>query len=110
MASVYHDVAGIELPSYGEIAAKDLSAVARAFDEGMTGETWLATPRPRALDVVVMRVREKGLGNRNRHCGVMVDEARMLHLEANTNSVVVPVTHGSVMFRIVGFFRYRDLA
>lgn len=107
---VFKDVGGIDLPSYGEISAKELAAVASAFDQGVVSETWRKVDVPRSLDVVVMRARSKGLGPRNRHCGVMVDDARLLHLEVNTDSVVVPITHGSVRFRLVGFFRHKALA
>lgn len=107
---VYAEVARVELPLYGEITAKDLTQVAAAFDDGMASEVWTQALVPRSLDVAVMRVREKGVGLRNRHCGVMVDATSVLHLEVNTDSVVVPITHGSVRFRLVGFFRHRDLA
>lgn len=107
---VFRDVVGIELPDYGEISAKELADVAAAFDQGVNSPTWVKVDHPRSLDVVVMRSRTKGLGPRNRHCGVMVDDKRMLHVEANTASVVVPVTHASVKFRIVGYFRHRSLA
>lgn len=101
---------GIDLPKYGEISAADLADVAAAFDQGMASETWRPVTVAKAFDVVVMRARDKHLGARNRHCGVMVGESRMLHLEINTHSVCVPLDHASVKFRIIGFFRHRDLA
>lgn len=107
---VYSDVVNIELPEYGEISAEQLNKVADAFDEGMASETWVSAITPQALDVLVMLARDKGLGRRHRHVGVMVDEYRVLHLEANTDSVVVPITHGSVKFRLAGFFRHKALA
>jgi cell wall-associated NlpC family hydrolase len=108
--AVFRDCAGIELPAYGEIAAAETARVAAAFDAATAGETWIRTMRPRAFDVAVMRAREKRLGSRIRHCGVMIDGTRMLHLEVNTATVLVPAAHPSVKFRIAGFYRHWALA
>jgi hypothetical protein len=108
---VLAEVAGIEVPSYGEISALDLSKVACEIDSGVASETWVRALVPQSLDVVVMFARSREERRRRlAHCGVMVDSSRVLHIEANTDSVVVPVTHGSVKFRTFGYFRHRDLA
>jgi hypothetical protein len=69
---------------------------------------WRHAEHPRSLDVVVMYARAGGR-RRPTHCGVMVDGRRLLHIEANTDSVIVPVDHASVRFRIFGFFRHKAL-
>lgn len=102
---VLADRAGIALPAYGEIAAADLIRVARAFRDGSAAaETWCPVSAPRALDVVAMRGPRGGAAVV--HAGVMVDAARVLHVEAATAAVVVPVAHWSVAPRIAGYRRH----
>ena len=100
---VYLDRLGVDLPAYGEISARDLGQIARTMavqkDDG-----WRMVGRPRALDVVLMRSGRGGVAVV--HVGVMVDESRLMHVEAATAAVVVPVTHISVAGRIVGYRRY----
>lgn len=103
---VYADCLGVELPSYGEISARDLIQVARAFAAGQAAEPWRAVcGAPRVLDVVLMRG-PRG-GHHVVHVGVMVDQARLLHAEAATGAVVVPTRHISVAGRITGYRRWR---
>lgn len=99
---VYADRLGVDLPSYGEISARDLMRVARAMDAGR-GDGWHAVPVPAPLDVVGMR--SGSGGHRLVHVGVMVDVQRLLHVEAASAAVVVPITHFSVAGRIVGYWR-----
>lgn len=99
---VYFDRLGLELPSYGEISARDLARIARAM-EAVKDEGWTQTLTPRSLDVVLMR---SGRGGRRVvHVGVMVDGARVLHVEEATAAAVVPITHFSVVGRIIGYRR-----
>jgi cell wall-associated NlpC family hydrolase len=103
------EVAQVEVPSYGEISAEDLVAVAREIGSGKDGEVWLPTLRPRALDVVVMYSRV----DRRRHtthCGIMVDDHRLLHIEKTHDAVVVALKHASVANRIQGYYRHVELA
>lgn len=101
---VYAAERGIDLPSYGEISAADLLALARAFTAGAQGAHWPETLHPHPFDVAVMR---SGQGHRGIvHVGVMVDARRVLHVERATDSVIVPITHHSVAGRIMGFRRY----
>lgn len=99
---VYGDRLGVDLPTYGEICARDLARVARAMDAGKD-DGWRVVAVPRALDVVLMRSGRGG--QRVVHVGVMVDHQRMLHVEQAAAAAVVPVTHYSVAGRIVGFRR-----
>lgn len=99
---VYARMLGVDLPSYGEISARDLVRVARAMDAGK-GDGWRAVGVPQALDVCLMRSGRGGIAVV--HVGVMVDARRVMHVEAATAAVVVPVTHSSVAGRIVGYRR-----
>lgn len=99
---VYADRLGVDLPIYGEISARDLARVARAMDAGQ-GNGWQAVQAAAPLDVVGMR--SGSGGQRVVHVGVMVDAQRLLHVEAASAAVVVPVAHFSVAGRIVGYWR-----
>lgn len=99
---VYCRQLGIDLPDYGEISAKDLVRVAREMRRG-ADDGWRVPPVPRAYDVCLMRGGRGGAAVL--HVGVMVDDRRLLHVEAATGSVVVPVVHFSVAGRIVGYRR-----
>ena len=99
---VYADRAGVDLPAYGEISAKDLIRVARAM-AAAKDDGWLAVSVPQALDVALMRSGRGGAAVV--HVGVMVDNARVLHVEAASAAVVVPIRHHSIAGRIVGYRR-----
>lgn len=107
---VYRDVAGIDLPSYGEIGASELLAVARAIGGATEQGPWRRVddaPR-RSLDVVVMR----HLGHARRtpvHVGVMASAEHLLHTVHAADSHRVPLSHPSVSSRILGIYRHRDL-
>lgn len=95
---VYQDQLGVTLPTYGEISARDLVAVARSISEGQ--EAWLPVDDPQAFDVVLMRGR-----SRVWHVGVMTDPAHVLHTERATDAVRVRLV--DIRGRVQGFRRYR---
>jgi cell wall-associated NlpC family hydrolase len=102
VVACYRDILGVELPGYGEISARDLARVARAMSTGKD-DGWRPVDDPVAMDVALMRA-----GNGGRlvvHVGVMVDRDRVLHTEAGTAVVVVPVKHFSIAGRIAGYRR-----
>lgn len=108
---VYADHAGIDLPAYGEVSSHELLAVTRSLQEGARNEAWKradAEPR-RALDVVLMKRLDKP-GSVPTHVGVMLDAKRVLHVEEETDSVAVVISHPSVASRLIGFYRHRDLS
>lgn len=105
IARVYRDELGIALPLYGEIAARDLARVARTMGREQLGDGWQAVAMPRAFDVAIMRSGRGGPAIV--HVGVMVDEARLLHVEEATAAVIVPVSHFTVRHRIAGYRRHR---
>ena len=99
---VYGDLLGIELPSYGEISAFDLLRIARAMARGKD-DGWRAVSPPQDLDVCLMRGPQGGASVL--HVGVMAGPRHVLHIEAATAAVLVPVTHYSVAGRILGYRR-----
>lgn len=101
--AVYADRLGIDLPSYGEISARDLVRVARAMGAAQD-DGWATVAAPQDFDVVLMRS-GRGGGDRTVHVGVMVDAHRMMHAELATGVTVVPITHFSVAGRILGYRR-----
>ncbi len=102
---VYAFELGIDLPSYGEISARDLGRIARAMGQGQAEDCWRGIGTPAAFDVVLMRA--AGGARAVVHVGLAVDARRLLHIEAATSAVVVPLSHVSVAGRILGFRRYR---
>lgn len=102
---IYAEQAGLELPLYGEISARDLAAVARAIRTGQ--DAWFEPERPAALDAVTMRLTSRSWVG---HVGVMVDARRLIHIEEKTAAAVVPVDHFTVRDRIAGYRRHRDIA
>ena len=108
---VYREEAGIELPSYGEIGAHELMAISRELSRGMIDQTWRRVDgeAPRFLDVAVMKRLDK-TGAVPVHVGVMLDRRRLLHVEVETDSVLIPANHPSIASRLVGFYRHRDIA
>ena len=102
---VYADRAGIDLPTYGEIDARDLARVSRAIDAASDVEPWRVVDTPQALDVVRLSGR-----TRVAHVGVMVDDKRLMHTEHATGCVLLTVTNPAIAGRIMGYRRHRDLA
>jgi cell wall-associated NlpC family hydrolase len=99
---VYADNLGILLPEYGEISATDLVRVSKAMEAGKD-DGWQAVDDPQAFDVCIMRA-PRGREAVS-HVGVMIDAERLLHVEAASAAVVVPVKHVSVAGRILGYRR-----
>lgn len=100
---VYAQELGRDLPSYGEISARDMVRIARAMGDAQD-DGWDTVTEPRAFDVALMRS-GRGGGSRAVHVGVMVDARRVMHVEAAAATSVVPVTHFSVAGRLLGFRR-----
>lgn len=98
---------GIAVPAYGETGAGDTLAVARAFRDACAAGPWTRTDAPRRHDVVTMRSATSSVPW---HAGIMMDETRLLHVEAATGSVIVALTHPAVARRITGFWRHAALA
>ena len=97
---VYQDHRGIELPSYGEVSARDLVRVARKISEEQGA--WDAVTEPQAFDVALMRGRSAVW-----HVGVMTDPAHVMHTERASNAVRIRVDDMAMRGRIVGYRRYQ---
>ena len=98
---------GIELPTYAEIGANDLSAIAGMTKrETASGEQWIivAPPSARQFDVALMHRRRAAV-----HVGIVVAGKRLLHIERAIDAVLLPIDHPTLQFRDMKFFRHRAL-
>ena len=105
---VFAEEKGIELPTYGDVSASDLRAIAEAIEaEIEKHETWLpahpALPQP--FDVVIMKRREKPV-----HIGVLVTESKMLHVEEATAAIIVDLDGRTIKQRVSKILRHRSFA
>lgn len=102
---VYAEVLGIDLPSYGEIAARDVVAATRQIRDASAAAPWVPVAGPaQPMDVLVM-------AGRPLHVGVMVDARRVLHVEAATAAVIVEVERcAHVRARRLALYRHEALA
>lgn len=101
---VLAEQAGIAMPAYGDLPARQIGDVARGIIPADVVSDWvkIAPAEAEALDVVLMR------GVERLHCGILVDRDRILHVETHTDAVVVPRDHYSVAPRVVGHYRHRS--
>ena len=99
----------LALPAFDTIGSMDGAAVRDAI--GREETSWLdVDPRDlQAFDVAVMRAHYQ-LGGAWRgtdmHLGIMVSPTQLLHIEPETGSVCVPISHPSVSERIRRFKRH----
>lgn len=110
---VLMECCGIEVPGYGDVAAADLMAVALRISAQSAVDPWTPVTAPRAFDVATMTGRHRSAGGSHlvvAHVGVVVDAGRLLHIEAASGAVVVPLDHPTIRPRLRGFFRHRVLA
>lgn len=101
---VYKHERGIDLPTYGDIPASQLIAIAYKVKEETAKEPWHPAIQPQALDMAVMYSRHAPI-----HVGVMVDDTFVLHIEKGINAVLINKNHPTVFFRSIGFFRHTEL-
>lgn len=115
--AILKDRADIEVPSYGDISAKELLAVAREMNAGAGLTPFSTKIEPRAaqaLDVVVMHGRPRRLdgtpGQRaNIHVGIMVDSRNLIHVEDGVDVHRLALTHSAIRYRVVGLYRHEAL-
>jgi cell wall-associated NlpC family hydrolase len=109
---VFAEVRGIALPAYGEISASDMVAMAAAVNGAASCDPWRAVPRGQEweFDVAVMVGWVEGADGRRRreprHVGIITADRRVVHVEAATAAVCVPLDHPSIRFRYLGAQRY----
>ena len=94
----YRDVLGIEIPSYLDAyeTTSEHRAIYRAFAAGKTA--WKRVDQPAAGDLALILRRNLPI-----HVGVVLEDDRLLHAEANVGTVIEPMDR----LRIEGFYRYR---
>lgn len=106
---VYRDQLQIELPSYGEIDAKNLVGIARKMKAGSEdGEQWIRVVGvPKAFDACLMT----WFGKREiAHIGVMIDAKHVLHTEDRTGVSMSRIDHPHILSRVRMFCRHKALA
>lgn len=101
---IYAQEVGAILPSYGEISAANLTAVARQITGGADTDEWFEPDVPEPLDVAVMRLNGSRWAG---HVGIVTAPGRIIHIERATHSVIVPTSHWTVRERIVGYRRLK---
>lgn len=104
---VYRREAGIDLPPYGEIGAREARRVSRAVADEQCLGPWRAVVQPRAMDVCVMRAPGHRLAC---HVGVMADSETVLHVEAGACTHLQRVDDLMLRPRILGYWRHEALA
>lgn len=104
---VLEQLAGVLVPSYGELYCSTREAEANArLLAGQMGD-WLEVPEgsEQAFDGVLMRV-----GRHACHVATVVAPGRMLHTYAGSRSHIDNYRSGFLKERIVGFYRHAVLA
>lgn len=109
---VLKEQVGIEVPTYGEVSARGLLAVAKTIEADSSIRPWVKVDVPQTFDIVKMNG-DRQADRRTRpevHVGIMVSETDMLHVELVTDhAVIVPLSHPSVACRFIGVYRHEAL-
>ena len=107
---------GISVPSYGEISADDLLSIARKIGSSSTFDPWRKVTEPREFDVVLMSgrsVRRVQMDNESRraaiHVGIMVSSKFLLHADFHAASVCMRTNDPLIRYRVMGFYRHKEL-
>lgn len=106
---VYRERLGIDLPIRSEISAFDLASIARQMrSEISSGGPWRrCEAKPYAVALMRVAIPERRADHGIPcHVGVFIDNRRILHIEADTASVIVPCTHPSISRRIISIHEY----
>lgn len=106
---VFMNEKGIVLPSYAGADAKTLMKVARLM-HSPEEDTWIPVAHSSAFDVIQMTARRIGKLRPKLHVGVAVSDTHVLHIEERTSSVIVPLDHPTIKFRIAGIYRHAALS
>jgi len=94
----------VEVPSYGEISARDLVRVTSTIASESNCDPWRPVDHGELQPFDVALMRGKPL-----HVGIMASATQVLHVEERICAVLLPLTHASISRRIVGFRRHREL-
>jgi len=100
---VFWEVFGVRLPDYiaryGPAPSRDI--LGPLFADGAKDFCWVEEQRPAAGRVILLNLSGKPL-----HCGLMVDEGRMLHALEGANSCVERIDRLVWKRRHAGYFRH----
>lgn len=100
---------GIDVPSYGEISARDMIAVARRMSVDSGNDPWrVVMPREVSeFDVVLMTPAD----GRNiiGHAGIVCGAGHLLHITEGTAAMRLPLSHWSIKGRVLGYRRHAAL-
>ncbi|MBR9764816.1 MAG: C40 family peptidase [Rhodobacteraceae bacterium] len=100
---VYRERLKVDLPTYGDISARDLRRIAREIGSASDMWPWADAPVPREMDVAVMAAPGRRFPV---HVGVVLRGGQLLHSEAASGCCIVQLADFSVRFRILGYRRY----
>lgn len=113
---ILKEVAGVDLPSFGEAYADantDGDGIAKAISAELPAWKMIAERRATGLAYAVQGQRERPLDGllirmmgRPVHVGVVVLPGLMLHIERGINSVCEPYTGWAWNKRILGIYRH----
>lgn len=106
--TVFDQELGITLPRYGDIEALDLIKVVRAMNTEQTASRWIPIDKSKAVvfDIVTMaHAGESAVA----HVGLITSQGNLIHTEANTGTVIVPLSDMTVRNRIKGFWRFANV-
>lgn len=105
---VYKNTLGIDLPTYGEVDAADVAAVARRMRSPNLMGPWLARRgEAEVFDVVTIAAPGSHVVS---HVGLMIDGTDVLHAWRDTNVCVMPIDHMFFTGRICGFWQHQGLS
>lgn len=107
---VLRDECGVEVDPFAAIKSWESPRIHEIVAAEISRDDWRKVDRPQPFDVAVMWVVRR-LGPRTlSHIGVVVPGGRLLHIERETLSVCVKLSHWSVADRIAAFYRHKALA
>lgn len=105
---VYARQLGFHLPEHDGVSVAQRREIARRMEGGRSDGLFREVTTPRELDVALMTV---GAGSRvPGHVGVMVDEARVLHIWKSTDACVMRLGDHRLRGRLLGFYRHVEAA
>lgn len=102
---VYQEQLRIQLPTYGEISAENLIAVARQMRRDSSLYPWFPVLGPtKEFDVATMVPRDGGQDIT--HVGIVVGNTHILHTEEAAACVCVPKSDSSIKYRLREYKRH----
>lgn len=106
--------AGVQVPSFAEVATNDGKGINDEIQRQTSGGGWcqVRLEQMQPFDCVLMlgRMRINGAVHpAETHIGIMVAPGRLMHIEKGIDAVVVELTNPTVRDRVTRAFRYEVL-